>query len=760
MTRSIRTACGAVGLVLLILLSWWAVQSVSPPAALPASAPADQFSAERARVHQEQVSREQHPAGSPAADEVRRYVLDQLAEMGVEARVQDSVGATGALGGLAMARVQNVVAEIPGTDSSGRLFLLAHYDSVQVSYGAGDDGAGVSTLLETARALKAGDAPRNDVVLVFTDAEEACLCGAEAFMTSDPLAKDGGVVLNFESRGSSGPAIMFETAKGNAALVNAYADAVRFPVATSFAVEVYRLLPNDTDFSPFRDDGRFTGLNTAYIDGSATYHSPEDRVEYQSIESLQHHGSNALDLARSLGDADLGALSVPSAEDATYFPALGQLVRYPGWAVWPLAILALLTVAGAAVVLVRRRRVSGGRMAAALGLGVLPIVASAAVAQLFWLALTAIRPGYGQLSDPWSPGWYRIAVVALVLTVVITWLALFRRRFGAEALAVGGLAWLAAIGVVMAAATPGGSYLAAIPALAGGVAMLLQTLPRGGVVAQLLSGVVAVIVLAPTVALFFPAMGLERGAAAALFASFLAIALVPILELLFPDAAPRSRRIRRAVPGVAGLAAAMLATGIGLSVDRFDAAHPVPVEMMYAMDADTGKASWVRPGGDPTGWSDGMVDRVANLSDEFGVLKDRDDMVGDAPAADLRAPEVTVLSEKTVDGNRELTLRITPQRAGRLVYLEAKEGQVLAATARGREVPTDGGPFSLLFHAPPRDGLDVTLTVAGDGPLQLRLMDGSDGLAGLPGFVPRPEGVGIMGSHTSELAVVARTVTL
>ena len=396
----------------------------------------------------------------------------------------------------------------------------------------------------------------------------------------------------------------------------------------------------------------------------------------------------------------------------------------------------------------------------AFGLGVLPIVVSAVVAQLFWLALTAIRPGYGQLSDPWSPGWFRIAVVALVLTVTVTWLALFRRRFGAEALAVGGLAWLAVIGVVMAAATPGGSYLAAIPALAGGAAMILQTLLRGGVAAQLLSGAVAVIVLAPTVALFFPAMGLERGAAAALFASFLAIALVPVLELLFPDAEQRSRRIRRAVPGIAGLVAAMLATGIGLSVDRFDAAHPVPVEMMYAMDADTGKAFWVRPGGDPTGWSDGMVDRVANLSDEFGVLKDRDDMVGDAPAADLKAPEVTVLSERTVGGDRELTLRIVPQRADRLVYLEAQEGQVLAATARGREVPTDGGPFSLLFHAPPRDGLDMTLRIAGDGPLRLRIMDGSDGLAGLPGFDPRPEGVGIMGSHTSELAVVARTVTL
>ena len=107
--------------------------------------------------------------------------------------------------------------------------LFAHYDSVQVSYGGNDDGAGVATLLETARALTPGRGRANDIVFLFTDAEEACLCGAEAFVSQDPLAADGGVVLNFESRGSSGPAIMFETSRGNANVVGVYGDAVPVP---------------------------------------------------------------------------------------------------------------------------------------------------------------------------------------------------------------------------------------------------------------------------------------------------------------------------------------------------------------------------------------------------------------------------------------------------------------------------------------------------------------------------------------------------
>src|SRR5919206_411380 len=93
--------------------------------------------------------------------------------------------------------------------------------------------AGTATILETARALTTGPRPRNDVVLVFTDGEEACLCGARAFVDQHPLARGGGVVLNLEARGSSGPAILFETSADNAGLVDLYGRTPH-PVGTSF----------------------------------------------------------------------------------------------------------------------------------------------------------------------------------------------------------------------------------------------------------------------------------------------------------------------------------------------------------------------------------------------------------------------------------------------------------------------------------------------------------------------------------------------
>ncbi|MFC7657410.1 M28 family peptidase [Pseudonocardia benzenivorans] len=271
-----RPVAVAAAWLIVLVVTVVAVLSVSPPSPRT-DVPAGEPSAAAAFAHVERIGAQTHVAGSAAADGVRTYILDTLRGLGIDARVQDAVGVHPG-DPVQAARVRNVVATLPGTAPQagrGRVLLVAHYDSVQVGPGANDDGAGVSTLLESARVLRTTPL-RNDVVLLFTDAEEACLCGAEAFVASDPVAAQGGVVLNVEARGTGGPAIMFETTRGNARLLDVYADAVPHPVTTSFAVEVYRILPNDTDFSPFRDSGRFTGLNSAYIDRVAAYHSPQD----------------------------------------------------------------------------------------------------------------------------------------------------------------------------------------------------------------------------------------------------------------------------------------------------------------------------------------------------------------------------------------------------------------------------------------------------------------------------------------------------
>ncbi|MFC7530564.1 M28 family peptidase [Actinoplanes sp. GCM10030250] len=777
LTRPARRGLAAAAvLAVLALAGFAAVRAIAPPAQRAATAPPDEFSAARAFTQVETIAAVPHPAGSAANDTVREHLLTTLRGMGLTPEVQDTVTVQGgtlsaSAGGTGLARVRNVVTLIPGTASTGRIFLVAHYDSAQIAPGGNDDAAGTSTILETARALKAGGPLRNDVVLVLTDAEEACLCGAKAFTDQHPLARDGGVVLNLEARGSSGPAIMFETSEGNGRLVEAYGH-VPYPVGTSLAVEIYRLMPNDTDFTPFLDAG-FQGLNSAYIDGAAVYHAPTDTPESMNRDSLQHHGDNALALTRELGGRDLTALE---GGDATYFPVVGLLIRYPGSLVWPLTLLAVLAVGLLGFLVVRQKRATGRRLAAAAGLTLIPIVVAPLLAQGLWSLLILIRPEYGGLPiDPYRPLWYRLAVIALAALTILTWYALLRRRVGPAALAVAGFGWLAVLGIPLSAYTPGGAYLTTLPALAGALTALVAILVPDlfAVVAIAAGGIVAVVILLPTVLMFFPALGMPMAGVGALLTVLLGLALLPVVDLIHPATggargmeAIRARR-HGALPTLTAAVAVLACTVTGLAVDRFDAEHPSLTHLMYAMDADTGTARWLSEEADPQVWTAQYVagDPVTTTDSlpAFGAEELRS---GPAPAATLPAPNLTLVTDTRTGDGRTLRLRLAPQRTVRFVTLHVAAGTwITAATVGGRPIaPTGeaggGWGFGFVFHAPPKDGVEVELTLRGTDPVRLRAMDASDDVTRLPGFQARPAGVGVLGSHSSEMVAVAKTYTL
>ena len=84
--------------------------------------------------------------------------------------------------------------------------------------GARDDGIGVASMLGVAALLE--DRPlKRPVTFLFNEGEETGLIGARAFLERDPLAARVDSLINLESRGITGPAIMFETSRPNGAAV-------------------------------------------------------------------------------------------------------------------------------------------------------------------------------------------------------------------------------------------------------------------------------------------------------------------------------------------------------------------------------------------------------------------------------------------------------------------------------------------------------------------------------------------------------------
>ena len=456
-SRARRRVALAAVIVIAVLIAALTSRRVPRPA--PFSAPAEAFSAERARVILDRMVGDgvPHPTGSPANEVVRDRVIAELTAVGLEPKVELGFACSA---NASCADVQNVVARIPGAKPGPAVVLNAHFDSVPAGPGGGDDAAAVAALVEVARALRAGPPPPREIVLLVDDGEEAGLLGAEAFVRRhDP--KSFHSIIVFESRGSSGRALMFETSRLNRAVVDAYARAVSSPSTSSLSFSVYELLPNDTNFTVFKREG-MRGMTVAFIGDAAQYHTPLNRAENVPSGTIQHVGDTALGLARTIGGERLEATT-----NASYFDLFGLIVvRWPEpWNPW-------LAIAGAALVFARmivgfRRGESSVRgSVTALGWAIAAL-AAAAIAARGLLAIAEIR--MREVAWPANHAWLEGGAWALAIAAVAYSAHFARRRVSpADAWNACGLLW-SVVAIALAFVLPGGAYCFFVPLLSGAI---------------------------------------------------------------------------------------------------------------------------------------------------------------------------------------------------------------------------------------------------------------------------------------------------
>src|SRR5215469_63363 len=85
--------------------------------------------------------------------------------------------------GSSPGRERNVVAEIKGSEGGEMVLLTAYFDSWDAAQGANDNGAGVATVLEAARVLKALQVrPKHSIRFVFFSGEEQLANGSRAYV--------------------------------------------------------------------------------------------------------------------------------------------------------------------------------------------------------------------------------------------------------------------------------------------------------------------------------------------------------------------------------------------------------------------------------------------------------------------------------------------------------------------------------------------------------------------------------------------------
>jgi Peptidase family M28 len=717
-----------------------ALHSLVPAPVVPASAQATAFSAERAMEHVKVIAREPHPTGSIANTQVRDYIVEQLKSLELKPEVQKSVGTTSwDIGGApySAGAVENVIARLPGEDSTGALLLMAHYDSVATGPGASDNGSGVATLLETLRALRGGSPLKNDVILAFTDGEEDGGLGAQAFVDEYAPAKLVYVALVVDSGGSCGrgPLVAESQHQQNGWLVHQMAGALRHPLAASVSDDFRAAISSGDDLSLYSK-----GIEaTAYgINGCPyTYHTMKDDVESLDARSVQDLGNSTLTLARHFGNLNLKHTSQGKVVYLTFF---GRLLFYPLTWVLPLTLLMLIILAGFLFLGIRRGRLTARRLGFSFLLWLAALLATCGLIAVLWTTLLSLHLVNNSFLSAYNATPYGVGFVALTMAVATALLIWFREKVDPVNLTAGAFLLCIVPMVLTGFFAPNASFLFTWPLAAA-------LLPFGLGLAQdqpdsWLLKITRLLCLAPALYLFPLLIGYSVTTLDGKMGGMIILAILTImlLGLLAPLFAVFTARGKSLLPA----SCALLASGLilfGALTSRYDNHHPKPDSISYWLDSDTAKASWISFDERPDNWTSQFLGdhveasmlRLFNPVDGDAILK------AEAPGVQLPPPSIETLEDSTMGLERKLRLLLVSSRQSRILWLQVEKATVLGASVEGRKIQVNEGDkrskiWGMVYVALPSAGIELDLTLNASEHPQFTVTDQSDGFPDIPGL--------------------------
>ncbi len=692
--------------------------------------------------------------GTAANTRARAYVVDQLRLYGYEVRVQEADARRPELGRTA--RVANVIGVLAGTRSEA-IGLIAHYDSAPESPGAADDGLGVAVALEAARVLAARTDRTWSIFVILTDGEESGLMGAAALVTDREVMNRLQAYINVEAAGSGGPAMLFEAGPENGWIAGPWARSAPHPRGASYGIEVYRRLPNDTDFTILARRG-IPGLNLALIGDGYSYHTARDVPERISTRTLREVGENVVATARALDSRDI---TRRTGSGAVYFDVGGvTAVSYPAVVGWALSIaavilgaLACVRIVPAAIRLCGALRWTFTAVWAVAGF----VGAGLAMAGATW-ALRAARAVY----HPWYARPDRLFLLLLATGVTAAWVMsragrwLPARAHGArDPLVTWSVAlpfWLV-LAMAMLWLAPAAAYLWTLPLLAA--AILLLVIPAASPISIRMASV-AVLAVAATLWLrdtlellrfMTPLFG--RLPIITPFWAYAAVLVAASLMMAPPFIA--------AVAGAGPLARPSLVTALCLLAGAIAAAlawaapaytHDQPQRRVVRALQEAGAAAstWelgaIEPGldlapGAPGGWAPRGDTAPATipwgrLPHPF-VFRTAGPALGPAPAA------ITGLITKPVAAGSEVTMTVVPSRRGIALSFVLPPGVVPARSSLPGALRL--GRWAATFVAPPADGIVWRASFGAGAAASLAAIEvvaSESGIADAAGSAPLP----------------------
>lgn len=202
----------------------------------------------------------------------------------------------------------------------GGVLVNSHYDSVSTGFGATDDGVGVVTCLQLIKYFTTpGHVPRRGLVVLFNNGEEDFLNGARVY-SQHPISRLPHTFLNLEGAGAGGRAALFRST--DTEVTRPYLQSPH-PFGSVLAANGFdmHLISSQTDYVVFNGDLGLRGLDVAFIEPRARYHTNQDDARHTSKDSLWHMLSAAVATTTGLVSDSSEQFDGPASKDSDRIPS-------------------------------------------------------------------------------------------------------------------------------------------------------------------------------------------------------------------------------------------------------------------------------------------------------------------------------------------------------------------------------------------------------------------------------------------------------
>lgn len=716
-------------LAIVVATTMASLLSLRTPEAVKSVAPFTQFSSERAMIHLQQIAQRPHPVGSEDHDRVRDYLMDQLRDRGLTPEIQHALAVNSKWGNPIAGNVDNILAKLKGENSSGAVMLVAHYDSAFGGPGAGDDGSAVASILETIRVLQETGSLRNDVIILFTDAEELGLLGAQAFMSEHPWAKEVALVLNFEARGNYGPSVLFETSDQNGWITKEFAQFAKYPLGSSLLYSLYKTMPNDTDMSVFKEAG-MNGLNFALGFGLNAYHTSQDTVDNMNESSVQHQGEYMVSLTRHFGALDLSVPEVKQ-EDRVYFQSFGNhTITYSNKWVIPLTVVVLVMFLAVLIYGLYTLELTWLGVLGGTVLFPLSLLIVYGVIKGIWSVLISLFPEqkWYIYTSPEISHYYFIALITITIGLMLLIYNGLASKMRLTNLAVGAFILWALVNVGVSLYLPGASYVFVWSMLFGVIGLY-------GMLRTSSTGFLNMICIIPGILLFVPVLYMIYMMITLQLAEVILV-LVAMLFGLFIPLVPYFRwKNVVIVPVTLIIVGSALIFGMSLK-EKMSADFPRVNDVKYYYDEDAQQALWATPYEVDAYSAQFLSGEVTNgnISDRIPAMSGPA-YYSVAPLYSVDVPEVRVVSDETAGLKRSITFEVkTPISAQGLLLKLSGDLTLYKAVIDGRNLIDEekflegSNPWSISYSGAKGKSFQIQLVISSGNKLRLNAVTMSSGL--------------------------------